>query len=94
LIQGETISHQIYIPRGDNRYHISLTASIPASQIVTPSFNAYTEATLTNRLEEFDYDPLTPEELTDLEISHREIREGKGIVKPEGMSVREFLDSL
>lgn len=51
-------------------------------------------SSMNNRFEEFDDDPLTPEEMTDLAISYRELAEGKGEILPKEMSDEDFLANL
>lgn len=90
MMQSEIFT-PFYVPQGDNLYAIKQRALV-----TTTGCDATLERLLsfpvadTNRLRPYDEDPLTEEELTDLEESYRDLSEGRYELLSRELSDDEF----
>ena len=90
MIQSEVVMDPYYIPHGNNRYAVEQTTARTIYHNVPACVYHQPEA-VTNRFQPFDEDPLTPEELADLDESYRDLKEGRYKVLSKDLSDEEFL---
>lgn len=89
MIRSEATAYPFYIPHGNNKYPVELTSVRDMGYNVFTCPSPY-QVTITNRFETFDDDPLTPDELADLEESYRDLSEGRYEILSRELSDDEF----